>query len=55
MQRNERFMTATIGRTPVCRWATPDEFEKMAVFLADPEQTYDTGNEVVVDGGYCIF
>jgi hypothetical protein len=55
MQRNERFMDATIARTPVRRWATPDEFEKVAVFLADPEQTYHTGNEVVVDGGYCVF
>jgi NAD(P)-dependent dehydrogenase (short-subunit alcohol dehydrogenase family) len=55
MQQNERFMAATIARTPVRRWATPDEFEKVAVFLADPAQTFHTGNEVVVDGGYCVF
>jgi NAD(P)-dependent dehydrogenase (short-subunit alcohol dehydrogenase family) len=55
MQQNERFMDATTARTPVRRWATPDEFEKVAVFLADPEQTYHTANEVRVDGGYSIF
>jgi NAD(P)-dependent dehydrogenase (short-subunit alcohol dehydrogenase family) len=55
MQQNDRFMDATTARTPVRRWATPDEFEKVAVFLADPEQTYHTGNEVRVDGGYSIF
>ncbi|GAA0630389.1 SDR family oxidoreductase [Sporichthya brevicatena] len=55
LQADERFMAATTGRTPVRRWATADEFEKVAVFLADPSQTFHTGNEVVVDGGYCIF
>jgi NAD(P)-dependent dehydrogenase (short-subunit alcohol dehydrogenase family) len=55
LQADERFMAATTARTPVRRWATSDEFEKVAVFLADPTQTFHTGNEVVVDGGYCIF
>lgn len=55
LQVDDRFMAATTARTPVRRWATPDEFEKVAVFLADPAQTFHTGNEVVVDGGYSIF
>ncbi|WP_019875220.1 SDR family NAD(P)-dependent oxidoreductase [Sporichthya polymorpha] len=55
LQADERFLAATTARTPVRRWATADEFEKVAVFLADPSQTFHTGNEVVVDGGYCIF
>jgi len=55
LQADDRFMAATTARTPVRRWATSGEFEKVAVFLADPTQTFHTGNEVVVDGGYCIF
>lgn len=55
LRENDRFVTATTARTPVRRWATPDEFGSVAAFLADPEITFHTGNEVVVDGGYTIF
>jgi len=54
-QASERFMAATISRTPVKRWADPEEFEAIAPFLADPTLTFHTGNEIVVDGGYTIF
>jgi len=54
-QGNERFMAATTARTPVRRWAEPEEFEEVAAFLADPALSFHTGNEVVVDGGYTIF
>jgi NAD(P)-dependent dehydrogenase (short-subunit alcohol dehydrogenase family) len=54
-QASERFMKATIARTPVKRWADPEEFEAIAPFLADPALTFHTGNEIVVDGGYTIF
>jgi NAD(P)-dependent dehydrogenase (short-subunit alcohol dehydrogenase family) len=52
---DERFVKAITARTPVRRWAKPDEFEDVAVFLADPRLTFHTGNEVVVDGGYTIY
>lgn len=55
LRENERFVDATTKRTPVRRWATPDEFHSVAAFLADPTLTFHTGNEVVVDGGYTIF
>ena len=55
LRENERFVEATTKRTPVRRWATPDEFHSVAAFLADPTLTFHTGNEVVVDGGYTIF
>jgi hypothetical protein len=55
LQADERFMQATVARTPVRRWAGPEEFEAVAAFLADPSLTFHTGNEVVVDGGYTIF
>jgi NAD(P)-dependent dehydrogenase (short-subunit alcohol dehydrogenase family) len=54
-QESERFVKATTSRTPVRRWADPEEFEAIAPFLADPTLTFHTGNEVVVDGGYTIF
>ena len=49
------FRNATIKRTPVRRWADPAEFREVGAFLADPGQTYHTGQEVCVDGGYTVF
>jgi NAD(P)-dependent dehydrogenase (short-subunit alcohol dehydrogenase family) len=54
-QTHEKFMTATLGRTPVRRWATPHDFETVGAFLADPTLTFHTGDSMVVDGGYTIF
>ncbi|MGW4340948.1 SDR family NAD(P)-dependent oxidoreductase [Rhodococcus koreensis] len=55
LRLNDRFMEATTTRTPLRRWASADEFEEIAAFLADPRLEFHTGNEVVVDGGYSIF
>lgn len=55
LRDDQRVVAATTARTPVRRWAEPEEFEPIAVFLADPAHTFHTGNEVVVDGGYTIF
>lgn len=55
LQADERFMTVTTARTPVRRWAEPEEFGDVAAFLADPSLGFHTGNEVVVDGGYTIY
>ncbi len=52
---NPKFQEITTGRTPVRRWADPAEFREVGAFLADPTQTFHTGQEVVVDGGYTIF
>ncbi|MFK8024346.1 MAG: SDR family NAD(P)-dependent oxidoreductase [Ilumatobacter sp.] len=52
---NDRFRDATIRRTPVRRWADPAEFRAIGSFLADPTQTYHTGQEICVDGGYTVF
>ena len=52
---NDRFRDATLRRTPVRRWADPDEMGAAGVFLADPSATYHTGDSIVVDGGYTIF
>jgi len=52
---NDKFREATTRRTPVRRWAEPSEFRQVGAFLADPSQTYHTGQEVCVDGGYTVF
>lgn len=55
LREDEAFMKATTSRTPVRRWAEPEEYHEVASFLADPTLTFHTGNEVVVDGGYTIY
>jgi NAD(P)-dependent dehydrogenase (short-subunit alcohol dehydrogenase family) len=52
---NQRFKDNTIARTPVRRWADPDEFGAVAVYLARRDLTFHTGDELVVDGGYTKF
>ncbi len=49
------FREATTRRTPVRRWADPDEMGPAAVFLADPTQMFHTGQTLIVDGGYTVF
>lgn len=52
---NERFVDATVKRTPVRRWADPDEFGTLAAYLADPSLTFHTGDSITMDGGYTVF
>ena len=52
---NEYFREVTTKRTPVRRWADASEFREVGAFLADPSQTFHTGQQVCVDGGYTIF
>ncbi len=52
---NEKFLENTTKRTPVRRWGTPEDFRTVGAFLADPTQSYHTGDEIVIDGGYTRF
>jgi NAD(P)-dependent dehydrogenase (short-subunit alcohol dehydrogenase family) len=52
---NDAFREVTTRRTPVRRWADPAEFRSIGAFLADPNLSFHTGQEVVVDGGYTVF
>lgn len=54
-RENQKFIDNTTYRTPVRRWADPDEFSPVAVYLADPTITFHTGDTVVMDGGYTVF
>ena len=52
---HDGFRDVITNRTPLRRWATPDEFRDIGAYLADPSQIFHTGQEVVLDGGYTIF
>jgi NAD(P)-dependent dehydrogenase (short-subunit alcohol dehydrogenase family) len=52
---NQRFVDATVGRTPMRRWGEPADFGPVAVFLAAREAGFHTGDEIVLDGGYTRF
>src|SRR5581483_5526065 len=54
MHADPRFVEVTTRRTPVRRWATPDDLREAIVFLADPSVTFHTGDTLVVDGGYTV-
>ena len=54
-RQNERFLANTTARTPIRRWGVPADFRTVGAFLADPTQSYHTGDEIVMDGGYTRF
>lgn len=54
-RQNQKFVDNTTYRTPLRRWAQPDEFAPVGAFLADPTLAFHTGDSVVMDGGYTIF
>lgn len=52
---NQRWVDATVSRTPVRRWGVPSDFGALAAYLADPALVFHTGDSIVVDGGYTVF
>lgn len=54
-QENEKFVTNVIGRVPMRRWAKPDDFSGMAVYLCSDASSFHTGDSIRIDGGYAIF
>ena len=54
-RQNQKFLDTTTQRTPIRRWATPEDFEVVGAFLCDPTIRFHTGDAVVVDGGYTVF
>ena len=51
-QANQKFVDNTTNRTPLRRWGQPADLGAAAVFLANPDHLFHTGDCLVVDGGY---
>jgi len=51
----QKFVENTTYRTPLRRWGQPADLGPTAVYLADPDNLFHTGDCLVVDGGYSIF
>lgn len=48
---DDKFHRLVVDRTPLGRWASPDELAAPAVFLASPGAAFISGHVLMVDGG----
>jgi 2-dehydro-3-deoxy-D-gluconate 5-dehydrogenase len=55
LRSNPERMPAISGRIPLGRWAKPEDFAGVAVFLASDASDYITGQVIFVDGGWLAF
>lgn len=51
---NPKIYEASIRRTPLGRWGTPDDMGNAALFLASPLASFITGQTICVDGGISL-
>jgi 3-oxoacyl-[acyl-carrier protein] reductase len=51
---NQEINHAIVARTPLGRWAAPEEMAGPALFLASPLASYVTGETLLVDGGFSL-
>lgn len=51
---NEEINHAIVARTPMGRWAAPEEMAGPALFLASELASYVTGETLLVDGGFSL-
>lgn len=52
---NPTFEENVMKRMPQRRWGEPSDFARMAVYLAGGIGGFQTGDEIVIDGGYMVF
>ncbi|MEZ0364841.1 SDR family NAD(P)-dependent oxidoreductase [Mycobacterium sp. pUA109] len=52
---NPAFQENVIKRMPQRRWGTPGDFARIAVYLAGGSGGFQTGDDIVIDGGYLVF
>ncbi len=53
--QSDVFREATTKRTPVRRWASGEDYVRLAEYLCDKSIDWHTGDSIVADGGYTIF
>jgi NAD(P)-dependent dehydrogenase (short-subunit alcohol dehydrogenase family) len=52
---SDRFADRVLPRVPLRRWGNPDDLAGVAVYLAGPASSYQTGDVLLIDGGYGKF
>lgn len=52
---NKTFEENVMKRMPQRRWGEPSDFARIAVYLASGIGGFQTGDEIVIDGGYMVF
>lgn len=52
---NSTFEENVMKRMPQRRWGEPSDFARVAVYLAGGIGGFQTGDEIVLDGGYTVF
>ncbi|MGV0851855.1 SDR family NAD(P)-dependent oxidoreductase [Mycolicibacterium phlei] len=52
---NEAFTSQVLKRIPQRRWGEPADFSGVAVYLASSASAYQTGDVILLDGGYRRF
>lgn len=51
---NEDLVQRVVDRTPLGRYATPEEIAPAALYLASDASSYVTGHTLVIDGGFTL-
>ena len=54
MNNNKKKIESWQKKIPMGRLATPQDIAEVAYFLCSEQNSYITGQDIVVDGGYSI-
>jgi NAD(P)-dependent dehydrogenase (short-subunit alcohol dehydrogenase family) len=44
---------AIVSQTPMRRWGLPEEIASLALYICSDGAAFMTGNDVLMDGGWC--